>query len=86
MPGDLRVTMFALALTFAVTLLFGLAPALRASAITPASALKSGDATTVIPVFLAARTRMASIQSEHSGSPPSQIYRTRKPKNYKLLI
>ncbi len=34
---------FGLALTFAVTFLFGLAPALRASAVKPASALKGGD-------------------------------------------
>ncbi len=40
---DWRVTTFAVALTFAITMLFGLAPALRASSITPASALKGGD-------------------------------------------
>jgi putative ABC transport system permease protein len=43
LPADWRVTIFAVALTFAVTLLFGLAPALRASAVKPASALKGGD-------------------------------------------
>jgi predicted permease len=41
--ADWRVTIFALALTFAVTMLFGLAPALRASSIQPAIALKGGD-------------------------------------------
>jgi putative ABC transport system permease protein len=43
LPADWRVLGFAMALTFAVTLLFGLAPALRASAVKPASALKGGD-------------------------------------------
>ncbi len=43
LPADWRVTTFAVALTFAVTLLFGLAPALRASAVKPASTLKGGD-------------------------------------------
>jgi putative ABC transport system permease protein len=41
--ADWRVTLFALALTFTVTMLFGLAPALRASSVTPAAALKGGD-------------------------------------------
>jgi len=40
---DWRVIAFALALTLGVTVLFGLAPALRASAVKPASALKGGD-------------------------------------------
>jgi predicted permease len=40
---DWRVLGFGLALTLAVTFLFGLAPAIRASAIKPASALKGGD-------------------------------------------
>jgi predicted permease len=43
LPADWRVASFGLALTIAVTLLFGLAPALRASAVKPASALKGGD-------------------------------------------
>jgi putative ABC transport system permease protein len=43
LPADWRVLGFGLALTFFVTLLFGLAPALRASAVRPASALKGGD-------------------------------------------
>jgi predicted permease len=43
LPADWRVLGFGLALTFSVTLLFGLAPALRASAVRPASALKGGD-------------------------------------------
>jgi predicted permease len=43
LPADWRVTTFSLALMLAVTLLFGLAPALRASAVKPASALKGGD-------------------------------------------
>ena len=43
LPADWRVLAFGLALTLAVTLLFGLAPALRASAIEPASALKGGS-------------------------------------------
>jgi len=42
LPADWRVTGFGLALTLAVTLLFGLAPALRASGVHPASALKGG--------------------------------------------
>lgn len=41
--NDWRVTAFAVALTFTVTLLFGLAPALRASSVAPSSALKGGD-------------------------------------------
>jgi len=43
LPADWRVFGFALALTIAVTLLFGLIPALRASAVRPASALKGGE-------------------------------------------
>jgi predicted permease len=43
LPADWRVLGFGLALTVAVTLLFGLAPALRASAVKPASALKGGS-------------------------------------------
>jgi predicted permease len=43
LPADWRVLGFGLALMLAVTLLFGLAPALRASAVQPASALKGGD-------------------------------------------
>src|SRR6185437_16241175 len=43
LPADWRVLAFGLALTLAVTLLFGLAPALRASRINPASALKGGE-------------------------------------------
>src|SRR5262249_48950365 len=43
LPADWRVLGFALALTLVVTFLFGLAPALRASAVKPASALKGGD-------------------------------------------
>jgi ABC-type lipoprotein release transport system permease subunit len=43
LPADWRVFGFALALTLAVTFLFGLIPALRASAIKTASALKGGD-------------------------------------------
>lgn len=42
-PADARVLAFGLALTFAVTLLFGLIPALRASSIRPASALRGGS-------------------------------------------
>jgi ABC-type antimicrobial peptide transport system permease subunit len=42
LPADWRVLGFGLALTLAVTLLFGLAPALRASAVKPAGALKGG--------------------------------------------
>ena len=40
---DWRVISFALALTIGVTALFGLAPALRASAVKPANALKGSD-------------------------------------------
>jgi len=43
LPVDWRVLGFGLALTLAVTFLFGLAPALRASDVRPASALKGGD-------------------------------------------
>jgi predicted permease len=40
---DWRILAFGLLLTLAVTLLFGLAPALRASGVKPSSALKGGD-------------------------------------------
>jgi predicted permease len=40
---DWRVLAFGLALTLAVTLLFGLTPALRASSVRPSNALKGGD-------------------------------------------
>src|SRR5262249_29482307 len=43
LPLDGRVLIFELLLTLAVTCLFGLAPALRASAIHPARALKGGS-------------------------------------------
>ena len=43
LPTDWRVMGFGLALTLVVTFLFGLIPALRASAIKPASALKGGE-------------------------------------------
>jgi len=43
LPADWRVLLFGIGLTFAVTLLFGLAPALRASGVQPASALKGGQ-------------------------------------------
>ncbi|MGO8736372.1 MAG: ADOP family duplicated permease [Terriglobia bacterium] len=43
LPADWRVLGFGMALTVVVTLLFGLAPALRASAIKPVSALKGGE-------------------------------------------
>jgi predicted permease len=43
LSGDWRVTGFAVALTVGVTFLFGLVPALRASAIQPSSALKGGE-------------------------------------------
>ena len=43
LPADWRVFGFGIALTLAVTLLFGLLPALRASAVKPALALKGGD-------------------------------------------
>jgi predicted permease len=43
LPADWRVLGFGVALALAVTLLFGLAPALRASSQKPASALKGGD-------------------------------------------
>jgi putative ABC transport system permease protein len=44
LPADLRVLAFAAALAAAVTILFGLGPALRASAVKPASALRGGTA------------------------------------------
>lgn len=43
LPADWRVLAFGTLLTLAVTLLFGLAPALRASAIQPVTALKGGE-------------------------------------------
>jgi predicted permease len=43
LPADWRVLGFGLALTVAVMLLFGLTPALRASAVQPVSALKGGE-------------------------------------------
>src|SRR5580698_7006756 len=43
LPADWRVLGFGLALALGVTLLFGLAPALRASAVNPLSALKGGE-------------------------------------------
>jgi putative ABC transport system permease protein len=43
LPADWRVLAFGLALACAVTFLFGLAPALRASAVKPVDALKGGD-------------------------------------------
>ena len=43
LPADWRVLAFGLLLALAVTLLFGLAPALRASAIQPVTALKGGE-------------------------------------------
>ena len=43
LSADWRVTGFAVALTVGVTFLFGLAPALRASAVAPSSALKGGE-------------------------------------------
>jgi predicted lysophospholipase L1 biosynthesis ABC-type transport system permease subunit len=46
LPADWRVLGFGLALTIAVTLLFGLSPALRASAIRPVEALKGGAGAT----------------------------------------
>jgi putative ABC transport system permease protein len=43
MPADWRVVAFSTLLPLCVTLLFGLVPALRASSVKPASALKGGD-------------------------------------------
>ena len=43
LPIDWRILAFATLLTVAVTILFGLPPALRASAVRPASALKGGS-------------------------------------------
>ena len=43
LPADIRVFLFMFGLTLVVTCLFGLLPALRASAIQPASALKVGE-------------------------------------------
>jgi predicted permease len=43
LPADWRVVAFSLALACGVTLLFGLAPAMRASAVQPVSALKGGS-------------------------------------------
>ena len=43
LPADWRLFGFGLALTIMVMLLFGLAPALRASSINPSSALKGGE-------------------------------------------
>jgi putative ABC transport system permease protein len=43
LPADWRVLAFGLALAFVVTCLFGLTPALRASAVKPMSALRGGE-------------------------------------------
>ncbi|MBM3735170.1 MAG: FtsX-like permease family protein [Acidobacteria bacterium] len=43
LPFDYRVAAFSALLTLMVSVLFGLAPALRASAVEPAAALKGGD-------------------------------------------
>jgi predicted permease len=43
LPADWRVFAFGLALIFCVTLLFGVVPALRASAVRPASSLEGGE-------------------------------------------
>jgi predicted permease len=43
LPADWRVLGFGMALALGVTFVFGLAPALRASSVKPASALKGGD-------------------------------------------
>jgi putative ABC transport system permease protein len=43
LPADWRVLAFGLFLTVTVTVLFGLAPALRASAVQPVTALKGGE-------------------------------------------
>ena len=43
LPADWRVMGFGLALALLVTFVFGLGPALRASSVRPASALKGGD-------------------------------------------
>lgn len=43
LPADWRVLGFGVALALAVTLLFGLAPALRASAVNPVSTIKGGE-------------------------------------------
>ena len=43
LPADWRVLAFGVALTLAVTLLFGLAPAFRASKVNPASTLRGGS-------------------------------------------
>ncbi|MBI2686171.1 MAG: ABC transporter permease [Acidobacteria bacterium] len=43
MPADWRVLAFSAVLAFAVTVLFGLAPAIRASGVKPATALKGGE-------------------------------------------
>ena len=43
LPADWRVLLFGVATAVGVTLLFGLAPALRASSVNPVSALKGGE-------------------------------------------
>jgi putative ABC transport system permease protein len=43
LPADGRVLLFGLALATVVTILFGLAPALKASAVNPVTALKGGE-------------------------------------------
>src|ERR1035438_4038932 len=43
LPADWRVLLFGLALAFGVTILFGIAPALRASSVKPVNALKGGE-------------------------------------------
>lgn len=43
LPSDWRVLVFGIVIALGVTLLFGLAPALRASSVNPVSALKGGE-------------------------------------------
>jgi predicted permease len=54
--NDWRVALFAVALTFAVTLLFGLAPALRASSTRPSHALKGDNDSHTRRQFMGALT------------------------------
>ncbi len=71
LPADLRVLAFAAALAGAVTILFGLGPALRASAIQPNAALKSARTTTsrrrTMNALIAAQVAFCVLVLFHAG-------------------
>ncbi len=71
LPADLRVLGFAAALAVGVTILPGLGPALRASAIQPAAALKGGRATAsrrhTMHALIAAQVAFCVLVLFHTG-------------------